>query len=131
MRGSERLGGCLRAGRSVVISLSLVVHLAVVVYLPHIVYLAVVQGVEGASHASLRARVELLLEENRRLRTEITDLKAELAARHRWPEPVPPAAQGMDGGDARCSTKGGATRESIPAPRTTRSRPERTWSSRH
>lgn len=37
---------------------------------------------ERASHASLQQRVELLLEENRRLRAEITDLKAELAIVH-------------------------------------------------
>ena len=37
---------------------------------------------QRASHASLQQRVELLLAENRRLRAEITDLKAELAIAH-------------------------------------------------
>jgi hypothetical protein len=40
------------------------------------------QAGERASRASLQQRVELLLEENRRLRAEITDLKAELAIAH-------------------------------------------------
>jgi len=41
-----------------------------------------IQAGERASHASLQQRVELLLEENRCLRAEITDLKAELAIAH-------------------------------------------------
>lgn len=41
-----------------------------------------VAAAQRASHASLQQRIELLLLENRRLRAEITDLKAELAVAH-------------------------------------------------
>ena len=41
-----------------------------------------VLATERATRASLQQRLGLLLEENRRLRSEITDLKAELAIGH-------------------------------------------------